>query len=111
MEACDKCKEVNEDRRTLWMACFYEMNELKLPFNQETIIEGGIHDSHPNEKHKFYTLRVCKKCRSDWMQAIKNWFHAPLLRAESCGSGIFIRENGINKEITLDEWNERIKNK
>ena len=32
MEECVRCKEVDEDRRTLWMRCFYEMNELEVPF-------------------------------------------------------------------------------
>ncbi len=38
MEECQRCKEVGEDRRTLKMACFYEMDELGMPFKHAKII-------------------------------------------------------------------------
>lgn len=106
-EECAKCKEVGEDRRTLWMACFYEMMELGIPFEMETIREGGIRDDHPNEFHKFYTLRVCKDCRADWMTMIKIWWDAPLKENRSCGSGIYVRHYGTTIEIPEEEFNKR----
>ena len=52
-----------------------------------------------------YTMRVCKQCRGDWMQAIKIWFHnPPPMNRESCGSGIFVRREGRSVEITREEW-------
>ncbi len=132
-DKCEKCGEVGEDRRTLWMACFYQMGELELPF-EEVQIRGSLHEvSHTereplfengptipithfkdepvgdNHKHHFYTLRVCKACRASWMEAIKAWFQTPKDVPESCGSGIYVRENGINVEITLEEWERRRK--
>ena len=36
-EKCQRCGEDGEDRRTLWMACFYEMGELGIPLEQVAI--------------------------------------------------------------------------
>jgi hypothetical protein len=38
MERCMRCGEEGEDRRTLWMACFYEMKELGIPFMEQFLI-------------------------------------------------------------------------
>jgi hypothetical protein len=102
-EACQRCEEVEEDRRTLWMACFYEMGEMKIPFETETfeMPDGKISRS-------FYTLRVCKTCRADWMQAIKTWF-SEKPKTKFVGSGIFIRELRKLVEISNEEWDRRIK--
>lgn len=108
-EQCQRCKEDGDDRRTLWMACFYEMMELNIPFEKERIREGGIHDDHPNNFHNFYTLRVCKQCRGDWMKALKEWFAKPVTPIDSCGSGIYLREYGAIVEITEEEWQKRNK--
>lgn len=97
-EACQRCHEVDEDRRTLEMACFYEMDELGLPFKHD-FIQTHIQD----DGKKFYTLRVCKECRADWMTAIKNWFENVEPKKE-CGSGIYVREFGGIKEVSDEEW-------
>jgi hypothetical protein len=52
------------------MACFYDMDEMPIPFG--IVSCGG---------KLRYTLRVCKGCRSEWMQAILAWFETP--RAEN----------------------------
>lgn len=88
MEKCQRCGEDGEDRRTLWMACFYEMIELGLPFEKDD---------------KFYKLLVCKDCRADWLSAIQEWFNTMVVR-ESCGSGIFVRKHGASVEISDEEW-------
>jgi len=127
-EPCDRCGEVDEDRRTLWHACFYAMHELKeVPFKQVKItghlqeqngtkmLESIQHeiptyeDVDENEEprgHTFYTLRVCKRCRSQWMRAIDDWFRDKPVDPESCGSGIFIRDKGSIIEITRERWDE-----
>lgn len=64
-DICVRCGDVGEDRRTLWMACLYAMEELKLPFD---IVEM--------KPQRMYTLLVCKDCRASWMKAIKAWFDA-----------------------------------
>jgi hypothetical protein len=105
MEECQRCHEVGEDRRTISMACFYDMDELGLPFKQE-LMKSELNDQH----RKLYTIMVCKQCRGSWMETQANWFHGVDAPEESCGSGIFIREYGDVKEITEEEWNDRIKN-
>ena len=122
-EECQRCGEVEEDRRTLWMACFYDMDELDVPFEQSAI--HGVYckktgmekldiinqeipvyaepEGEPRN-HPFHTLRVCKRCRSDWMVSIETWFNNVSPEQESCGSGIFVRANGALREITEEEW-------
>lgn len=111
MEQCQRCKEDGEDRRTLWMACFYEMMELGLPFEETMICERMRYDD-PNIFHYFYTLKVCKDCRAEWMKAVKKWFYEEkLLEKPSIGSGIFVMTLGQPEEITVEEWNKRLKEK
>lgn len=95
-EKCERCGAVGQDRRTLWMACFYAMNELGMPFKcvglhgvvLETTAErnmfGDLKFAEPKwewEKdastRSFFTLRVCKGCRAEWMTTIRDWFRAP----------------------------------
>lgn len=37
-ECCDRCGEVGEDRRTLSLACFYDLTELGIPFKEKTCL-------------------------------------------------------------------------
>ncbi len=83
-EICQRCKGFGSDRRTLWMACFYEMKELGLPFEKLFIAERD-----------FYTLRVCKSCRADWMSSIREWFNAPIIAEPE--EGIPTRELGATR--------------
>ncbi|HYE73562.1 MAG TPA: hypothetical protein VEF04_09525 [Blastocatellia bacterium] len=80
-ECCQRCGEAGQDRRILWMACLYEMGELGLPFEKSD---------------RFFTLRVCKDCRADWMSAIKTWFNTKPDRAEYSG-GYYVRELGATR--------------
>jgi len=129
-ERCDKCGEHGEDRRTLWMACMCMMSELPVPFTEDAILGKRCEkagektlpsfnsqvpvwsDPSGEERHyPFYTLRVCKQCRADWMQSIAQWFATKPTEEESCGSGIFVRERGAIREVTEDEWNEMYLNR
>ena len=102
-EICQRCKQEEDDLRTLSMACFYEMDELNMPFTHKTLVEeGGI-------GHKFYQLRVCKDCRAFWMGMIKIWFDMPTPTEPGCGSGIYIRDLGSVREITEEEFHRRQK--
>ena len=92
---CQRCKVPDEELRTLWMSCFYEMGELGLPFKIE--VNGS----------EFYTLQVCKECRADWLHQIKHWFECIPDREPPCGSGIFIRDFGSIREITEEEFRLR----
>lgn len=105
-EQCQKCKSEEDDLRTLWMACFYEMNELNLPFTKQFMLYPN--DSKEDGKetnHTFYTLRVCKECRARWMEMIRTWFHFDFKR-ESPKTGIFVRHLGSNVEVTEEEFRE-----
>lgn len=151
-EKCAKCRSVGEDRRTLWMACFYAMQELDVPFEREILYHADLKDCEISAEglkielpardglpatsltltppkfrcsgdltpHVLFTLRVCKRCRGEWMGAVKNWFCAepegqdrdandepPAGTPAGCGSGIFVREHGALKEITREEWDQR----
>lgn len=64
-EKCQRCGLEGEDNRVLWMACFYNMSEMGLPFRVNEM---------ESLNRKFYTLYVCKRCRADWMIAIREWF-------------------------------------
>lgn len=92
-DVCQRCGVPGVDRRTLWMACFYAMNELHLPFVEKCIYGvlakatgrnkwGSTDWDKPwddgEKKHHWpmFTLRVCKRCRGDWMRAIQAWFRA-----------------------------------
>lgn len=89
-EKCQRCGAVGQDRRTLWMACFYQMDELGLPFGEKTMLwEDSKYKQH------FYTLRVCKGCRAEWMGAIVAWFKNR--RAEN------LDENG-NTSMSLEKY-------
>lgn len=104
-EKCQRCEEIDDDRRTLWMSCFYDMDELKIPFKMEGMLDKENKNiSNIPSGRVFYTIRVCKACRANWMEAIKSWFDNPV-KKESCGSGIYVRQYGDNIEITEEEWN------
>jgi hypothetical protein len=93
LERCERCGTVGQDRRTLWMACFYAMDELGIPFTQVGLLgivleptgEIGQYGMpvyktpHPDwhekaDRRVMFSLRVCKGCRGDWLSAIKTWF-------------------------------------
>jgi len=131
MASNDKCQKCGNgpdpDLRTLWMACFYEMNELKVPFVEVAIrgvFQKWVRDdtldfagrglrkpifkdvSGPEHQYKFYTLRVCKDCRATWMDAIADWFQSAK-PAENLEANIPIRECGTTRMITREEWDRR----
>ncbi len=120
-ELCVNCGERGEDRRTLWMACFYAMEELAVPFGHQVlfhadpatltpasppttlpgrlglspinIFPGTVTCSGELTPKKIYTLRVCKDCRSGWMQMIEHW-HASFSR---------VRERAEARQQTTEE--------
>jgi hypothetical protein len=126
-DKCQRCGEVGEDRRMLWMACFYEMGELGIPFekrpaftNREprepgmafptTSVDERITFNARGDQvasgqythNEMYTLLVCKECRGSWMGHIRQWFEN-VVKTE-VHSGIFIRRDGRNLEISEEEW-------
>lgn len=102
-EQCQCCGEYGPDRRTLWMACFYAMDEFQIPFKKEFLFRVDPEDAEPGKDpvkldlpngpqinispgtiqyngelspRGFFTLRVCKVCRGRWLRAIEQWFQA-----------------------------------
>lgn len=130
---CARCGAEDVDLRTLHMACFYAMEELGIMFDRRivlvpaekaefqqvkepdvlqipngpaiTLSSGTVRTDAELSPMRLYNLRVCKDCRSDWMQAIVNWFNAGTEKP-SPGTGIFIRRNGANVEVTQEEYEE-----
>ncbi len=127
-EKCDRCGEDGEDRRTLWMAAFYEMNELGLPFDRRIlfhadmdtlekasepddlvlkdgtklrIVSGTVTSKGELRPETLYTLRVCKSCRSDWLAAIKRWFSE---RPDEGHGDIPMRVLGATRMVTDEEY-------
>jgi len=124
VDKCQRCGQDGEDRRTIWMACFYDLSELGIPFKQvcirgeylkhdgsEITIFGKMPTYKPTDgaisNYGFYQVRVCKDCRADWMASVQKWFEDPPKVREGCGSGIFVRENGTNVEVTEEEFRRR----
>jgi hypothetical protein len=128
METCQRCGEDGQDRRTLEMGCWYDMSELDVPF-EPTAIKGKhmklgrtestifgpvrtfVDDPDAKEQQtRLYTLRVCKSCRADWMQAIESWFKNIDLTGEDGVPGVYVRDKGTNRLMTQDEINRRFNN-
>jgi hypothetical protein len=136
-EKCQRCGEEGEDRRTLWMACFYAMEELQIPFGETVLFHAKTEELEParepvavetSRKEKIvlqsgtmrssgeltpqhlYTLRVCKDCRADWLDTIRSWF-TTVNRKQSPGTGVWIRENGTNREATPEEVENMIRDR
>lgn len=127
METCQRCNEEENDRRTLWMACFYDMGELRLPF-ELLAVRGKVHrhtgeepieilppltrpvfeeiPDAPEHLYRFHTLRVCKGCRAEWMKAIKLWFNSENEREsedEITEGASYVRDFGATRKMTQDE--------
>lgn len=88
---CTRCKSEEGDLRTLYHACLYQMEELGIPFDQVIIAD-----------RTFYTIRVCKICRAEWLTSIKRWFDIPLIKIEN-HTGVYIRKLGGTFEATPEE--------
>lgn len=86
-EHCARCGIEDPDLRTLRMACLYQMDELSIPLKKD----GG-----------YYTLKVCKPCRADWLYAIEAWYKTPIKSRET-GTGVYVRYLGSNRELTREE--------
>lgn len=122
-EACARCGDGPHDLRTLWMACLYDMGELPLPFKQVELqgaryaeqngtkrlefwdLTAPVFNESTSDPHgyRFYTLRVCKDCRADWMQAIQGWFQATPTDPDACNSGFYTRVMGANRQVPPDD--------
>ena len=124
---CERCGEVGYDRRTLWMACLYDMQELNIPLKevgffgalgQDDGIENSVRfpgltirkflpppDDVKPRCHTFFTMLVCKECRASWMEAIKRWHES---KRENIFSGdVPVRMLGGTEYVSEEEWQQR----
>ena len=143
-EKCQRCGSVGSDRRTLSMSCLYDMGELGLPLSRHVVFEadpdaglelvreptridvpGGRSIAIDRGEgrcdgilrpHALWQAVVCKRCRGEWLAAIRSWFHAEPegedhdadeRPASAVGAGIFVRDDGAIREIGDDEWYRR----
>jgi hypothetical protein len=109
METCQRCLAAVEDMRTLRMNCFYDMNEMGLPFEKQMFFQtnleklvkkddpvgitingtvlnlkaGTVTTEEPLTPQSFFALRVCKRCRGDWLEAITAWFRDDKVRLQA----------------------------
>ncbi len=69
---CQRCGEVGYHRR-------YVQISAPTSFKQEGLLVDQLLPSVPFTRVKtsrtMYSVLVCKKCREDWLTAIKKWFH------------------------------------
>ena len=98
---CQRCDIQDQDLRTLRMSCGYDMQELQLPFELMPFRNTPSVEGH-RKYTTFYTLRVCKTCRADWMDTIGIWFRSPSTKLET-GTGVFVRDRGTARELTTEE--------
>lgn len=96
------------------MACFYEMNELGLPFEKKSLNTSEVEptgadvEEAEQSTRTFYTLRVCKDCRATWMESIQAWFRKDLEEkypTEPTGEAdIPVRINGSVRFLTKEQY-------
>ena len=122
-EQCKRCGKTDNDRRTLWMACFYDMEELGLPLEQIELQDAFYAEkrgtrldplfgmsvpkferqSDTRDSHRLYTMRVCKDCRADWLSAIRQWFAGRPTDPDECGGNFYARELGATRKVPPDD--------
>ena len=91
MEICQVCGQAGEDRRTLHVACLYELREVSDKFTAPT------KKDYPG----LYTLRMCKDCRGDLLNLLRQWARGDRIQEEAT---IPVRLDGRNVMITDEEY-------
>ncbi|MBI4022667.1 hypothetical protein HY375_00680 [Candidatus Berkelbacteria bacterium] len=54
-----------------------------------------------------FTLRLCKDCRADFMVALSIWWNTTPTVRRGADTGIFVREYGAVRELTVQEAQAR----
>lgn len=124
-ERCQRCGDMGQDRRNLWMACGYAMEEMDIPFKRlsvhgQVFYPTGMKDVSSfmvpvwpepdpdveSHLHQYYKLRVCKDCRADWMRAIRDWFNSvpDHLVPDAPEADISVRIDGAVRMFTLEQY-------
>lgn len=127
-DSCQRCGAGPLDLRTLWMAGMMAMDDGDLPVDRVAVLgtycgspeplPGGVTGmplwqvtDHEKRYHEFYTLRVCKDCRSAWYNAIDAWFKDETVdedddTPQSNGQNFSLkfRQLIIDRSLSFDGW-------
>lgn len=89
------------------------MNELEIGLEKIRIagrIVIGENEPHhlgfdwPAERNfNFFTMLVCKHCRAEWLDAIRQWFTSAK-RVDTDGANIPVRIDGTTRMLTREEF-------
>ncbi len=69
MDHCQLCHAHGEDKRSLFVSCFYRISEC-LP---EAIDLGDVEKFKDSKVPAGYYLRICKACRGRFLGHLKEW--------------------------------------
>lgn len=110
-DLCQLCEAKGEDKRSLWIQCFYDVKEV-LPEAIDLDQAVGISD----DLRDFYYLRICKACRGDLLSLLGLWRNKRIERRglpmDHDGNdddytperNIPVRRNGTTVMLTREEW-------
>lgn len=71
---CMLCNAYGEDKRSLFIACFYDIKEV-VPEAVETFDIEHLKD-------RGYYLRICKNCRGELLSKLSDWRNEMITRRE-----------------------------
>lgn len=92
---CQRCKQNNDqDIRHLVVECFYDLSEMEIPFDSFFFTRG-------ESAITAFELNICKKCRADFIQSMKEWFENP--QKPEPQTGYFVRKFGATFQADLLE--------
>lgn len=115
-DLCMCCHAYGEDKRSLWIDCFYAVDEV-IP---EAINISGV-DPSPTNHQRGYYLRICKSCRARFLGMMDTWWKDGVARRDipkdhdgdiECETdpdrNIPVRIHGAVAMLTPAEWDERM---
>ena len=114
-DLCMCCHAYGEDKRSLWVDCFYEVREV-VP---EAIEISGV-EPEPKNHNRGYYLRICKSCRGRFLTMMGEWWKTGVDLRDTPKDhdgrddyepdperNIPVRVNGAIVMMTREEWAER----
>lgn len=114
-DLCMCCHAYGEDKRSLWVDCFYEVREV-VP---EAIEINGV-EPKPERHQGGYYLRICKACRGRLLTMLGEWWRTGVDRRDipkdhdghdefepDPERNIPVRVNGAIVMLTREEWDQR----
>ena len=106
---CMLCHAYGEDKRSLFISCFYAV--------EEAVPEAiDLFDCGKHLSDRGYYLRICKSCRARFLGMLREWRnecvslrdlpkdHDGIIEGEDPDRNIPVRVNGITVMMTKDEY-------